>query len=239
MTTATVTEQELRLGGMTAHLAVPHQSQGTGVLVFMEAFGLNDHIRAITRRLANVGHVALAPDLYHRQGDGVVGDYEDPASIMEAFRALDVDTIAEDVAVAHDTLVHHAGVAPGRVGAIGFCLGGWVAFLAAARQPVGAAVCFYGAEIAHPRPGSPLPPLVGEAAAISGRMLALYGAEDPHIPVEEIDAVGAALDEAGVNGDVRVFDDAAHGFFCDARDAYAPDAAALAWRAVLELLGDL
>lgn len=239
MTTTTVNEQELDLGGMTAHLAVPDRPRGTGVLVFMEAFGLNDHIRSITRRLASQGHVALAPDLYHRQGDAIIGDYEDPSGIMGAFAALDVDALAQDVAVAHDALVHQDGVESGRIGSIGFCLGGWAAFLAATRHQLCAAACFYGAGIAHPRPGSPLPPLVDEAAAISGRVLALYGADDPHIPMEEVDAVRAALDEAGVAAEVIVFDDAGHGFFCDARDAYAPDAAARAWREVLELFGGL
>lgn len=231
---------ELPVGGATmgAFVADPTEPNGVGVVVLMEAFGLNDHIRDVCRRLAVEGYVALAPDLYHRQGERLTAPYDEPERIMPAFANLDVDEMTADLTAAVGELTARAGVPAARVGALGFCLGGYAAFLAACRTAVGAAACFYGAGIGAERDG-PLVPLLDEVGAIEGTVVAFYGADDPHIPPEEIEAVRRALSELRGGHDTVVYDGAGHGFFCDERAAHRPEAATDAWQRVLALLDQL
>lgn len=222
-------------GTMAAYVAVPERAVGRAVLVLMEAFGVNDHIRSVCDRFAAAGMVALAPDLYHRRGRMLTGRYDAMADVMEHFAHLTTDGLATDVSAGLAELRSRSGVRRESVGVIGFCLGGYAAVLAAVRSDPAAVAGFYGAGLAIGREGSPLDPIADEADQIRCPVLLCYGADDPVIPPAEIEAARAALDEAGVTNETVVYPAAGHGFFCDARAAYVPDAAADAWERVTKL----
>lgn len=198
------------------------------LIVAMEAFGVNDHIREVCRRFAREGYATLAPDFYHRSGRMLAFAYDDP-SFREPFSALTNAGVESDI---NDALRYLGGLreADGsRAGVIGFCVGGFMAFLAACRTEVATAVCFYGGGIVHPREGLKLEPLLTEAANIKVPVLCLFGAQDASIPPAEVEAVRSRLSMQPREHEVVVYPDAGHGFFCDARSAYDKGAADDAW----------
>jgi len=217
-------------GPMRAFQVVPEGADETPALVIaQEAFGVNAHIRDVCRRFAREGYVTLAPDLYHRSGDMLTYAYDAPRR-REPLSALTTEGITADVecALAHLKSLPEADA--GRIGIVGFCVGGFVAFLAACRTEVATAVCFYGGGIVNRREGLKLEPVLGEADAIKAPVLCLYGENDKSIPPAEVDAVRSRLARQPREHQVVVYPGAGHGFFCDQRDAYSRDAAEDAWR---------
>ena len=158
------------------------------VVVIQEAFGVNDHIEDVTRRFTAAGYRAVAPHLFHRTGDPVV-DYGDYAKLMPHFEALSEAGILHDLD-ATAAYLGEAGFAQARTGVVGFCMGGTVAFLAAVRRPIGAAVTFYGGGVAEGRFG--MAPLVELAPDLQAPWLGLYGDLDQSIRVEDVEALRAA-----------------------------------------------
>lgn len=225
----TTTEPTIRTphGEMGAVLHRPATEPIGGVLVLMEAFGVNAHIRDVCRRFADLGLVALAPDLFHRSGRFLTGDYADPSGVMEHFGRLRTDDMATDIVAASDWL--RAEIDQAALGVIGFCLGGYGAVLAAIRTQPAVVAGFYGAGLAIRREGSPLEPLAGEFDSIECPVHLFYGADDPVIPSEEVGATERRLAEAGVEHTVTVYGAAGHGFFCDERGSYRASAATDAW----------
>src|SRR5262249_19248770 len=182
------------------------------------AFGVNAHIREVTERFATSDFVAIAPELFHRTAPRFDGKYTDFPAAMPHLQALTEQGLEADVRAAFAWL-EGAGVA-NETAAVGTCMGGRVAFLANAVVPLKAAISYYGGSI---------PPLLGRAAALAGPMLFLWGGLDHHIPEEQRRAVVSGVGQANkVCVDV-VFSNADHGFFCDARASYQPEAAAQAW----------
>ena len=189
-----------------------------GLLVFQEAFGVNAHIRHVTQRFAAAGYVAIAPELFHRTAPGFDCRYDDFASAMPHLKGITEQGLEADARAAFDWLSNE-GVAD-NAAAVGYCLGGRAAFVANSAVPLKAAVSFYGGNI---------PPLVGRAPRLSGPMLFFWGGLDHHVPDEQRRTVIAGVRDAHkVFVDV-VFSNADHGFFCDARAAYQPQAASQAW----------
>jgi carboxymethylenebutenolidase len=217
-------------GPMDAFVAVPDGSaRGPALVVLQEAYGVNAHIREVCRRLAREGVVALAPELFHRAGRGVEIAYTDHAKIMPFLGGLDNDDLERDERAALAHLRRHPRVDPARVGAIGWCMGGFAAFLAACRTDVAATVAFYGGGIVRPRPTIGLTPLIDEAGAIKAPILLVFGEADQGIPPADIEAIRAALTAAGADFEIVVYPGAGHGFFCDERPVYHAEAAAAAW----------
>jgi carboxymethylenebutenolidase len=224
---------------MDAFVALPGASErASAVIVAQEAFGVNDHIRGICRRLAGEGYVAIAPELYHRRGRGLVFRYDDYESVRPLILDLTNEGIESDLRTALGYVRSLPSVAGGRVGAVGFCMGGFVAFLAACRAGVAAAACFYGGGIVRQRPGARMRPLLPEAERIDCPILCVFGAEDASIPLEEVETLRRRLDELGKRAEVVAYPGAGHGFFCDERPSYSPEAAADAWRRTLEMLAE-
>jgi carboxymethylenebutenolidase len=222
-------------GEMDAYLVDPGgDAPRPAIVVAQEAFGVNGHIRDMCGRLAAEGYVAIAPELYHRQGRGKVYSYDDYESVRPVLLGLTNDGIEMDVAAALAHLRELPGVTPKRVGIVGFCMGGFVAFLAACRSGVSAAVSFYGGGIVRQRPGAKMTPLLREAESISGPILCMFGAKDASIPIEDVEMIRRRLEELGKASEVVVYPDAGHGFLCDERPSYAASAAADAWRRTLE-----
>ena len=124
-----------------------------GLLVFQEAFGVNAHIRDITQRFAREGFIAIAPELFHRTGPGFEGSYDAFPTTVPHMNALKDDQMEADERAAFDWLTAQ-GVTEGRIGAIGYCMGGRAAFLAGLTLPIGCATSYYGGGIA-PRGNNP------------------------------------------------------------------------------------
>lgn len=203
-----------------------------GLLVLQEAFGVNAHIRDVAGRFAREGYVTLAPELFHRTGPGFEGQYDNFAGVMPHTKALNDASMAADLRAAHDWL--RGAVGPNTpICAIGYCMGGRAAFLAALTVPLAGAISYYGGGIA---PNATNPGLLGRAGGLQAPLLFFWGGRDRHITAEHVQAVTGALRAAGKNFVNVEISNADHGFFCDARASYSPAAAALAWPLTLAFL---
>lgn len=215
-------------GPMRLYEATPDGTPKGAIIVVMEAFGVNDHIEDVTRRAAAAGYLAVAPDFFHRAGGGAVA-YDDFATVMAKFAGLTDEGILVDIdaALAH---LRAAGFADSQIGITGFCFGGRVTFLAALKHRLGAAVTFYGGGIVKPG-GLPFPALIDEAASLQTPWLGLFGDLDQGIPVEDVEALGVALDSGTDVAHEIVRYNADHGFHCDGRpDVYNAEAATDGWQ---------
>lgn len=201
-----------------AYRADPASTARGGIVVVQEIFGVNEHIRDICDRLAGEGYAAIAPAIFDRQERGFETGYS-PAEIEQAKRfipSLDFDGCLRDVDACREELSKL-----GRVGIVGFCLGGTIAYLAATRLGgVSAASCFYGGMIQ--RFADEVPRCATELH---------YGADDQSIPEANYRDVEARRPDVSL----FVYEGAGHGFNCDRRASYAPQAAGLAWSRALAL----
>jgi carboxymethylenebutenolidase len=217
-------------GAMEVYEATPEGEPEAAVIVIQEAFGVNDHIQDVTRRIAAAGYLGVAPAMFHRAGGGTA-PYDDFSQVMPLFEGISDDGILVDV----DATIAHLegrGFPRSRIGIVGFCFGGRVTFLTAARRELGAAVGFYGGGIVSASPLG-LPSLVDEAATLRTPWLGLFGDRDQSIPVEDVERLERALDGAPVDTEVVRYAEAEHGFHCDARPAYHRESAIDAWQRAL------
>jgi carboxymethylenebutenolidase len=211
-------------GEFDAYLALPGSGRGPGVLVFQEIFGINDNIRGICDRLAGEGYVALAPDMFWRLEPRFERKDESAlAECMGMVQRLDFTAAAGDITAAFA----HLRAMPegtGKVGAIGFCLGGTLTWLCATTARVDGA----GIDAAVPYYGSGIHDMLDRAEALECPALFHYGDRDPFIPQEQIEKVEAAV---GGRPQVQVRHyDAGHAFSnWDAPSMYDEKAAAEAW----------
>lgn len=224
-------------GEMAGFLVLPAETEPRpAVLVAQEAYGVDAHIRDVCRRLADAGHVALAPELYHRAGRHLAFDYRDFESARPLLNGLTNAGLEADLHAAIGFLHAEPRVGLSPVSALGFCVGGFVAFLAACRTEVAASVCFYGGGIVRARPGAKMRPLLEEADRIHCPLLGLFGEEDASIPADDVEAIRGRLARLGKTAEIVLYPGAGHGFFCDRRESYRPDAARDAWRRALAWL---
>jgi len=219
---------------MIAYVARPSKpvKDGPGIIVLQEAFGVTGYLREVAARFANeLGFVAIAPELYHRTGDGAVGNYDGgQPNDMNVHRAgLSTEGQAADFVAAWEWL-RKEGVPAERTAAVGFCMGGRVAYLGNAHVPLGAAISFYGGNIA--------PKWAHFAPKEHGPILFFWAGLDSHITAEQRRAVEDAMIAAKSAPHTHVvFSDADHGFFCHARpNVYHPGAAREAWAMLVEFL---
>jgi carboxymethylenebutenolidase len=214
-------------GEMKCHQAQPRaQGKFPAVIVIMEAFGLNDHIKDVTERIAAEGYVAIAPDLYYRESPNVV-DYDQLQEAVALMQRLDAEKVTADLQSVITHLKTQTFVNGDRIGITGFCMGGTIAFMAACKFPadIKAAVPFYGGSIADDTPAAPL----NAADSLRASMLCFFGGKDPYIPLSQVKKIEDRLRELGKSFEVKVYADADHGFFCDERASYCPEAAQDAW----------
>jgi carboxymethylenebutenolidase len=209
-------------GTFAAHVAVPDAGRGPGVVVIHEIFGVNEYITGTCRRLAELGYVALAPDLFWRVAPGLAlaHDEEGLTRAMENVSRFDAEAAVGDVAAALDHLRSLPEV-EGGVGVLGFCLGGTLAYLAAAVASPDVAVSYYG---------SGVPAALDQADDIRCPLLVHFGGDDPYIPREQIEAARSALsDRPGVT--FVVHEGAGHAFDNDLAPMFhQPEAASAAWQ---------
>ncbi len=200
------------------------------VIVIQEAFGVTEHIEGVSRRLSTAGYRAVAPHLFHRSGDPVVA-YDDMQSVMPHLGQLSAESLDSDLAASIRHLAD-AGFSAAQVGIVGFCMGGSVVVLAAARHALGAAVTFYGGGVTTGRFG--MPPLVELAPALQTPWLGLFGDADQSIPADQVELLREAAKNAAVPTEVVRYPEAGHGFHCDARDSYHEASAKDAWQRTLD-----
>ncbi|HUF84018.1 MAG TPA: dienelactone hydrolase family protein [Acidimicrobiia bacterium] len=217
-------------GPMACYEARPSGEARGGVIVIQEAFGVNDHIEDVTRRFASAGYHAVAPHLFHRAGGGTA-PYGDFAKVIPLYEGLTDDGIRTDVDAARDHL-HAATLVDDQIGIVGFCFGGRVTFLVALEHALGAAVGFYGGGIVTPR-FPQFPGLIDRVGELKTPWLGLFGDRDESIPVEDVEKLRGALTNAPVPTEIVRYPDAEHGFHCDVRESYNPDAAKDAWTRTL------
>jgi carboxymethylenebutenolidase len=222
-------------GAMPAAVARPTGGgEYPGIVVVMEAFGLNGHIKDVAARIAAEGFITLAPDLYYREPKRVVGYDELPAAIALMTGLYD-GKIVGDMDAAISALLAEPGVRGQKVGVTGFCMGGRISFLTACMSArVAAAAPFYGGGIGSVQKSERTPTApIDLVAGLSCPVLAFYGGDDPFIPAAEIEHVRATLAKRGPQHQVVVYAGAPHGFFCSERDSFRPDAARDAWEKLL------
>lgn len=214
-------------GEMKCHQAQPRgQGKFPAVMVIMEAFGLNDHIKDVTERIAAEGYVTIAPDLYYRESPNVVG-YDQLQEAIGLMQRLDAEKVVVDLQSVIAHLKSQNFVNGDRIGITGFCMGGTIAFVAACKFPtdIKAAVPFYGGSIADDSPTAPL----SAAGHLQAPILCFFGEKDPYISLPQVQRIEDTLRALGKSHEVKVYAGADHGFFCDERASYHPEAARDAW----------
>lgn len=217
-------------GPMPAKSASPHANANGAVVVVQEAFGLTGYIADVTARLARAGWHAVAPALFHRQGSPVI-PYDDVQSALPVMQQLTAGGITTDLTATLDGL-EREGFPAARTAVLGFCMGGSVALYAGTLRRLGAAITFYGGGVSAGRFG--LPSLAELAPSLTSPWLGLYGDEDASIPVEDVERLRQAANEAAVETEVVRYRGAGHGFHCDERpDHYHQGAAQDAWQRAL------
>lgn len=219
--------------------AIP-DAAGPGVVIVHDVWGLYDHYRDLARRFADRGYVALAIDLYHRLGPVEIEDFG------AWMRALSDPEVLSRIQLAVDAVSAHPRLR-GKVGIVGFCMGGTYTLLAAASiRGLGAAAAFYGI-LSHehgvyadpagldPRK-KPRDPL---RADLRCPLLGLYGAEDSLIPLDDVRQLEQILKSVPHPTLIKTYPGAGHAFFNDTRPAmYRPEAARDAWERVLAFFGE-
>jgi carboxymethylenebutenolidase len=221
MTTTKVDFSAKSGGKASGELAIPDGTgKGPALILIHEWWGLNDHIRSIAERLAKEQIMTLAVDLYH----GKVT--EDPNEAMQIVTNLDGERSIDEIAGAVTYLASHER-SNGKVGIIGFCLGGAFAFRAAANIPeLAAAVPFYGVPPAEKT----------DYTKVRAPIQAHFAAQDQFASPEKARAIKEQMDARGQPMELHIYD-ANHAFMNDSRaDAYNPAAASLAWERMLGFL---
>lgn len=205
---------------MSGYLVVPEgDERRPGLLILQEIFGVNDHIKSVAERYAREGYVTFAPDLFHRQEPGHIGTYADYGPSIQLAMKYGAAQSEADVRAAADYLGQHPAV-NGRLGCLGFCMGGRLSFVANGVVKLDAAVSFYG-NIA--------PDKLSYAPNLSGPMMLIWAGKDQHIPRESQQKTVEKLRELGKAFINVEFSEQNHGFFCDARSDYDAGAARQAW----------
>jgi carboxymethylenebutenolidase len=199
------------------------------VLVVQEIFGVHEHIKDVCRRFAKLGYMAVAPELYARQGD--VSKLQDSQQITQQVASKVPDgQVMSDL----DSTVAFAKASgkgdTNRLGITGFCWGGREVWLYAEHNPnLKAAVAWYGALTGPTTENRPSHPL-DHVADLKCPVLGLYGGADQGIPVDTVDKMRDACKAAGKTCDLNVYPDTPHGFNADYRPSYRPEAAKDGWQ---------
>lgn len=223
---------------IAAYLAMPvGKGPFPGVVVLQEIFGVNDHIRDVTRRLAQEGYVAIAPALYQRQAPGFETGYtpEDIKVGKKYKEQTKADQLLSDIQATLDYLATQTPTKENAIGCIGFCFGGHVAYLAATLPDIQATASFYGAGITTMTPGDGEPTITRTKDLKGGTIYLFFGMEDASIPSEQVNEIEKALNKYEVLHRIFRYKGADHGFFCDQRASYNEAAAKDAWEHVKQL----
>ena len=225
-------------GSIPAYRAMPAQGGPfPTVLVVQEVFGVHEHIKDLCRRLAKAGYYAIAPELYARQGN--------PAGITDVQELIKTivskvpdSQVMSDLDSTADYAKASGKADTARLAVTGFCWGGRIVWLYAARNPsIKAAVAWYGV---IDRPRTELQPKypIDLAADLKAPVLGLYGAADQGIPVDSVEKMKEACKAAGKTCEIKIYPDTPHGFNADYRPSYRAGAAEDGWTKMLAWFKD-
>ncbi len=223
---------------MPAYRAAPAgKSSLPVVLVISEIFGVHQHIADVARRLARQGYLAIAPELFVRQGDAQ--SYGEIAKLLsEVVNKVPDSQVMTDLDATVAWAKLHGGDTA-RLGITGFCWGGRITWLYAAHNPmIKAGVAWYGRLVGSASPLTPSQP-VELVDRLNGPVLGLYGGADPGIPLETVESMKKALasgSAAAQKSQFVVYPDAPHAFHADYRPSYRKEAAEDGWKRCLEWL---
>ena len=191
------------------------------IVVIHEIFSVHEHIKDVVRRLAKRGYLAIAPDLYGRQGD--VTQLSDFGQILsEVVSKVPDAQVMSDIDATFDWATEDGQGDPARLGVTGFCWGGRITWLYAAyTDRVKAGVAWYGKLSSPADPLHPLHP-IDIAPRLKAPVLGLYGGQDTGIPQDQVAAMQDALKDAGGPSRIHVYPEAGHAFYADYRPSFKP-----------------
>jgi carboxymethylenebutenolidase len=221
-------------GQVPAYRAMPDKGGPFPVvLVVQEIFGVHEHIKDVCRRFAKLGYLAVAPEMYARQGD--VSKMTDINEIISKVvsKVPDAQVMSDlDAAVAWAKQTGKGDTA--KLGVTGFCWGGRIVWLYAAHNPnLKAGVAWYGRLVGQTDPLHPKHP-IDLVTELKAPVLGLYGAADQGIPVETVERMRKALQDANKPCEIVLYPDTPHGFHADYRPSYRKDKAEDGWRRLQE-----
>jgi carboxymethylenebutenolidase len=190
-------------GTFAGYLALPKTLPAPGLVVLPEVFNTNDHIRSVADGYAGEGFVVIAPDVYWREEPGAYMAYTDEGRAKaQALRAaMGTDQFASDLGDVVATLKARDDCT-GKVGVMGFCLGGKFTYLSSVRHAIDAAVSYYGVQIDEH---------LDEADALKCPIIMHFASKDPHVPAETVAAIEARMGGSKIV-DIHVYPDTEHGF---------------------------
>jgi carboxymethylenebutenolidase len=224
--TGSVVEISVEGGALPVHTWLPASGSGPGILLVQEIFGVSPYIRERAADLAAAGYVVHAPELYWRLGQPPL-DETAPDLLPQAMarmNGLPWDTAVADLLEALQHLRADEAVT-GKVGLVGFCYGGGLAFAVAARASVDALVAYYG---------SAIPALLDLAPAVTAPSLHHFGEADSYIPPDVVDSIREAVTRDGA--ELHTYPGADHAFDNTRPEFHHPEASALAWQRTLAFL---
>jgi len=201
------------------------------IMVVQEIFGVHEHLRDVCRRLATEGYLAIAPELFFRQGDAA--DYDDIPTLLSQLvsKVPDAQVLADLDHVAN--WASRNGGDMRNTAITGFCWGGRISWLYAAHNPqLKAAVAWYGKLVGDKSLKQPKHP-VDIAVDLNAPVLGLYGGKDDSIPQESIEVMRQALRAANADAEIVVYPDAGHAFNADYRASYHQESAQDGWQRML------
>jgi carboxymethylenebutenolidase len=231
-----LTAGEIRIptdtGEIPGYRAMPSEGRAfPAVLVVQEIFGVHEHIKDVCRRLAKSGYLAVAPELYARQGDvSSLSEIDEirkiVAKVPDAQVMTDLDATVGWIKASGNGNVETLGVT-------GFCWGGRIVWLYAAHSAqVKAGVAWYGRLVGKPNELQPAHPL-DMAATLQAPVLGLYGGSDQGIPLETVEQMKQALRASDSPSTIIVYPDTPHAFYADYRSSYRKEAAEDGWSRLL------
>lgn len=218
---------------MPAFYAKPRNATGPlpVILVVQEIFGVHEHIRDVCRRLATEGYMAIAPELYFRQGDPA--DYNDISTLLNELVSKVPDTqVLADLDHVANWASRHGGDMR-NMAITGFCWGGRITWLYVAHNPqLKAGVAWYGKLVGDKTMKQQQQP-VDIAAGLAAPVLGLYGGKDDSIPQDTVETMRRALQAANSTSEIVVYPDAGHAFNADYRPSYHEESAKDGWQRML------
>lgn len=228
---------------MRMFVASPHaDGKYPGILCYSDIFQLTGPMLRACTRLAGYGFVTAAPEIYHRvepPGSAIPFDDAGRTRGLEGAARTPVAHFDEDRRAALNYLAHHPRVSPGKLGAMGFCIGGHLAFRAALEPDVLVTVCFYGTGIHNGKLGQDADAgSLARAQEIRGKLLMIFGSQDPHVPAEGRDAIDRKLRESGVDYSFQLYP-AEHAFMRDEGPRFDPEATDQAFSKMIATFRDV
>jgi carboxymethylenebutenolidase len=224
---------------MRVYVARPEpKGQYPGILFYSDIYQLGRPITLLADRLAGYGYVVAAPEIFHRlEPIGTVIEPNDLGRLRgnDAARRTEIAEYDADAGAALNWLAEDDQVAPGQLGAMGFCIGGHLAFRAALEPVVKAAVCCYPTGVHNGKLGRGKADTIEHVNQIKGAVLTIFGTLDPHVPPEGREKILKALDEAGVQHKTLTYE-ANHTFMRDDGYRFDPVATDAAWGEIIEFL---